>query len=60
MKAWKRSEFEQLLSSNGFEFVRQSGSHKVYKCKGKKDAVVPLKLNKMIALRIIKECGLLT
>jgi len=49
--------FTQLLRQNNYILDRQSGSHKIYS-NGRSTISVPKKLNKMIALRLIKENGL--
>lgn len=49
-----RRRFEQLLNKNGYEFVRSKGSHFIYK-KGGDIVVIPLRLNRMIGRRLIKE-----
>lgn len=49
-----RRRFEQLLNKNGYELVRSKGSHFVYK-KGGDTIVIPLRLNRMIGRRLIKE-----
>ena len=49
--------FIKILKNNNFVFDRYTGSHKVY-TNGKATISVPKKLNKMIALRLIKENGL--
>lgn len=50
-------EIEKMLQEKGYQCVRKSGSHKIYS-NGTQTAVIKKDLNKMIALRIIKECGL--
>lgn len=49
--------FVKILRYNNYSFDRQTGSHKIYK-NGINTISVPKKLNKMIALRLIKENGL--
>ena len=49
--------FIKLLMQNDYRLDRQSGSHKIY-TNGNTTISVPKKLNKMIALRLIKENGL--
>lgn len=46
--------FIKLLRQNNYTLDRQSGSHKIYS-NGRSTISVPKKLNKMIALRLIKE-----
>ena len=59
VKAYSKREFEQLLSNNGYEFVRCRGSHFVYK-RENVTIVVPKNLNSMIGRRLIKEHNLIT
>lgn len=47
-------QFIKILHYNNYRFDRQTGSHKIYK-NGINTISVPKKLNKMIALRLIKE-----
>lgn len=46
--------FSKILRDNNYRLDRQSGSHKIY-TNGKATIAIPKKLNKMIALRLIKE-----
>lgn len=46
--------FTKILRNNNYILDRQTGSHKIY-TNGKATVAVPKKLNKMIALRLIKE-----
>ena len=50
-------DMEKLLRKNGFNYIRSNGSHRIY-TNGLTLAVVPVKLNKMLALRIKKQCSL--
>lgn len=52
-KEFSGREFKRILMNNGFEYVRQSGDHAIYK-RGNETAVVNTKLNKMVARRLIK------
>lgn len=47
---------QKRLHKNGYEFIRQHGSHKIYKhpVTGR-EVVVNLKLNKMVMKRLEKE-----
>ena len=47
-------QFTKLLRQNNYILDRQNGSHKIYS-NGRSTISVPKKLNKMIALRLIKE-----
>ena len=49
--------FIKILRKNNYILDRYSGSHSIY-VNGKHTISVPKKLNKMIALRLIKENGL--
>lgn len=57
MKNYNAREFKQLLKENGFGYVRTCGSHQLYK-RGSASVVVPIHLNHMIAIRLIKENNL--
>lgn len=53
----KRSDtvaMQRRLRANGYEFVRQRGSHMIYR-KGNSEIVVNLKLNKMVKRRLERE-----
>lgn len=45
---------QRRLKANGYEFVRQRGSHMIYR-KGDHEVTVNLKLHKVVAKRLIKE-----
>lgn len=47
-------EFKLLLDRNGFEKIRCSGGHTIYK-KDDKTITIGRKMNKMICRRLIKE-----
>lgn len=47
-------QFIKILRNNNYIFDRQNGSHKIY-TNGKSTISIPKKLNRMIALRLIKE-----
>lgn len=53
-KNYTSRTFKRLLLDNGFCYNRTRGSHDIYIRNGVTIAV-PLKLNAMIALRLIKE-----
>ena len=50
-------EFKKLLRKNGYVYVRSKGSHDIYK-NDKNTVAVPVRLNRMIAQRLIKELNL--
>ena len=54
MKIIDRRRLLRELRICGYELVRQSGSHEVYK-NGKTTKVVPIRLNPCIAARIHRE-----
>lgn len=51
-------DIEKILRKNGYFYIRSNGSHRIY-TNGISTAVVPHRLNKMLALRIIKQCSLI-
>lgn len=57
-KQWSSREFKKMLKKNGFFFVRQNGSHAIFKNDMGNEVVVNSKLNQMVALRLIKENNL--
>lgn len=54
MKYYNSREFRKILRSNGYKLERVKGSHHIYK-KDRNEIVIPLKLNTMIARRLIEE-----
>lgn len=56
-RTYSTKDMEKILKKNGYTHVRNKGSHMIY---SNGIFTVPIKhnLNKMIALRIIKECNL--
>jgi len=49
-------KIRRLLSDKGYTFIRQSGSHKIYKNpETGKEITIKEKLNRMIMQRLIKE-----
>lgn len=50
-------EMEKMLQGNGYKYIRTNGSHRIFS-NGRNTAVLNKKVNKMVALRIIKECKL--
>ena len=58
MKQLSTREFFQILTKNGFQFVRQKGNHKIWK-RGEETVSVPaVRLNRMMAQRLIGEHNL--
>ena len=55
MVRYTRREFERILINNGFEFVRQSGGHLIYKRNDEETCVIPQVIQEPIAKRLIKE-----
>lgn len=51
-------DLEKILRKNGYLYIRAHESHRIY-TNGEFTAVVPYHLNKMLALRIIKQCSLI-
>ncbi len=57
-RAYSNREFVKILVKNGYHFLRNGkGDHLVY-TNGKNTIVFNTKINKMIALRLIKEYDL--
>ena len=54
MRKFTKVEMDRLLRSNGFEFVRQSGGHCIYKRDGE-TAILTRNIQEPIARRLIKE-----
>jgi predicted RNA binding protein YcfA (HicA-like mRNA interferase family) len=55
MKRYTKFEFNRILESNGFTFVRQHGGHLIYKRNGVETCVIPQVIQEPIARRLIKE-----
>lgn len=53
-----RKEFIRKAKQNGYEHVRTSGSHMIFQNGDGRTMPVNIKLNKMVARRLIKEYGL--
>lgn len=51
-------DMEKILRKNGYSYTRSNGSHRIY-TNGIPTAVAQHRLNKMLALRIIKQCSLI-
>ena len=58
VKQYDLRSMQKILRNNGYDFVRQNGSHKIY-TNGFNTIVVSLKLNPMVAQRIVKENNLI-
>lgn len=54
MRKYTKFEMDRLLRMNGFEFIRQSGGHSIYKRNGE-TAVLTRNIQEPIARRLIKE-----
>lgn len=57
-RAWSTRDFKIMIRDNGYEYVRTTGGHSIYK-RGVSEISVPKKINKMIAQRLIKENSLI-
>ena len=55
MIRYTRREFERILTNNGFEFVRQSGGHLIFKRNDEETCVIPQVIQEPIAKRLIKQ-----
>lgn len=55
MKQWTFRDFCRLAKKNGYCFFRASGSHHIYKNPKGQHMSIPLKLESVIARRLIKE-----
>lgn len=55
MKQWKFDDFCKLAKKNGYCFLRSKGSHHIYKNTEGQHMSIPLKLESVIARRLIKE-----
>lgn len=51
--------FVKILKYNGYEFDRRSGDHHIYKNGNGRSISVNFHLNKVVALRLIKEYNLI-
>lgn len=54
---YNTKEMQRILEGNGFKLSRQSGDHFIY-TDGKRTVSINYRINKMVALRIIKENNL--
>ena len=57
VKAFSTYELERILLNNGFEPVRHTGDHRIWK-RNNNTVVLTRKINKMVARRLIKENNL--
>lgn len=60
MRQYTHKEFIKICIANGFFFNRQSGSHVIYTNNRGRHISIPLRLESVIALRLIKENNLET
>ena len=60
-REYSAKQFMKILNNNGYEKVRSKGSHVIFKnaANGFVISIPGVKLNKMIANRLIKENGLI-
>lgn len=58
MRGYTPREFTKLLRENGYEKIRQCGSHAVYKNGTDSITITTRKLNPCISTRLIKEHNL--
>ena len=54
---YNTKEMQQILEGNGFRLSRQSGDHFIY-TDGNRTVSINYRINKMVALRLIKENNL--
>lgn len=60
MKQFTHREFVRVVVANGFHYNRQSGDHAIYLNEKGRHISIPLKLESVIAARLIKENTLIT
>lgn len=60
MKQFTHREFVRVVVANGFYYNRQSGGHAIYLNEKGRHISIPLKLESVIAARLIKENNLIT
>lgn len=58
MKQWSRSAFIKMIEKNGYYYSRNNGSHSIYVNEEGKHITVPLRIEAVIARRLIKENNL--
>lgn len=56
--SYDRRKFIKMIEANGFYFNRQTGDHLIHINERGRHISIPLKLNRMIAKRLIKENNL--
>ena len=56
-KDFTTREFHRILINNGFEMVRQRGSHHIFK-RGSEEIVTNNNINKLVCRRLIKNYNL--
>ena len=50
-------QIRKILKENGYTYVRTSGDHDIYS-NGTHSIPITPKINKMLALRVLKQCGI--
>ena len=50
-------DIEKILKKNGYKYIRTRGGHQMYS-NGVHTVPITRNINKMLALRVIKECNL--
>lgn len=55
MKQYKHKEFVRIVRANGFHYNRHSGDHAIYTNNRGRHISIPVKLESVIAKRLIKE-----
>lgn len=58
MRQYTQKEFIRIVEKNGFHYDRHNGSHAIYVNDGGRHISIPLKLESVIARRLIKENNL--
>ena len=56
-KSYNKREFHRILLNNGFELVRQRGSHYIFK-RGNQSITMNRDINYMVVRRLVKEYNL--
>ena len=57
-RAYSNREFERILKCNGYKYKRSKGDHNIYSNGKDTISVTATRLNKLTALKIIKEHNL--
>lgn len=57
-KQWNPREFQKLLRRNGYNKIKQNGSHQIWNDGNSSISIPTVKLNYLIAKRLIKENSL--